>query len=365
MRRSSCRAGLLVASATALVAGAAHAELHVERAADAEACPDPATFAQRAGDGLSDERKRSMGITVRFERTSSGFASAVRATDGSERTLDDRSSSCDGLAEATLLAVRLAFDRDDAAPPASPPAREERSAERQPRPRAAHAELLAGALGALGLGGSFGGRVVGAAVLGGQEEWSIGLTGFVFLRQTEQFGSGTVENSMVGGGLDTCRRARFERLLGGTMLALCGRDVHEPRAGTEGGASRAPQGREHLADRAAEGNAAARPVRRAILPQTFGTWCSKAGYDSRWVDRWLGHKPKGTAAKHYVKDTPHFEDVVLREPRPGIIAPFPPIPEDLAKRPENRPDNVIRLIPDAYECEGRDLNPYRSYPTGT
>jgi integrase len=62
---------------------------------------------------------------------------------------------------------------------------------------------------------------------------------------------------------------------------------------------------------------------------TFATWCTKAGYDSAWVSRWLGHKPKGTAAKHYVKDVPHFEDVNLKPVPPGTVPPFPELPVGL------------------------------------
>jgi len=35
----------------------------------------------------------------------------------------------------------------------------------------------------------------------------------------------------------------------------------------------------------------------------FATWCARSGFDSAWIDAWLGHVPKTTAAKHYVKDT--------------------------------------------------------------
>lgn len=216
-------------SATTLVATAARADVRVERADDAKACPDPATFASRASEGISDERRRSVGITVRFERTTSGFASAVRTSDGSERALDDPSSSCDGLAEATLLAVRLAFDRDD-----GPPAPAERPADAPPRRSAVHPDLFAGVLGAVGLGGSVGGRVVGAAVLGAHEEWSVGATAFLLLPQTERFGSGTVETSVVGGGLDACRQAPFGSL-GGTIVGLCGRMEIARLAGTSRG----------------------------------------------------------------------------------------------------------------------------------
>jgi integrase len=62
---------------------------------------------------------------------------------------------------------------------------------------------------------------------------------------------------------------------------------------------------------------------------TFATWCSMAGYDSAWIAIWLGHKPKGTAAKHYVKNVPHFEDALLKPTPPGLVPPFPPLPESL------------------------------------
>jgi hypothetical protein len=71
-------------------------------------------------------------------------------------------------------------------------------------------------------------------VLGAREEWSLGLTGFVLLPQSEQFGSGTIETSPVGGGLDACRQARFD-LLGGTILGVCGRTEVARLSGTSRG----------------------------------------------------------------------------------------------------------------------------------
>lgn len=93
--------------------------------------------------------------------------------------------------------------------------------------------------------------------------------------------------------------------------------------------------REHLLvagikrDELQHGTATLKPFDIRSLRTTFATWCSKAGYDSTWVSRWLGHKPAGTAAKHYVKDVPAFEDVVLRPVQPGTIGPFPPLPTSL------------------------------------
>jgi integrase len=103
---------------------------------------------------------------------------------------------------------------------------------------------------------------------------------------------------------------------------------------------------------------------------TFATWCTKAGYDSTWIDAWLGHKPKTTAAKHYVKETPGFADVHVKASRPGVVPPFPPLPARLLARRAGS-GRVLAFQPERsndsepLRCEGGDLNPYRIYPTGT
>jgi len=103
---------------------------------------------------------------------------------------------------------------------------------------------------------------------------------------------------------------------------------------------------------------------------TFATWCAKAGIDSAWVDAWLGHKPKSTSAKHYVKDTPTFEEINMKAAPPGFVAPFPPLPAALLTRPDSSGGVLAFWSGDpekmpGFLCEGRDLNPYRSYPAGT
>lgn len=88
---------------------------------------------------------------------------------------------------------------------------------------------------------------------------------------------------------------------------------------------------------------------------TFATWCSP--YDSAWVDNWLGHKPQSTAAKHYDKSTPHFNDATVRAAAPGIVPTFPELPAGLL-RPiggelrywSGAPNDSATL-----QCEGRDL----------
>jgi integrase len=89
---------------------------------------------------------------------------------------------------------------------------------------------------------------------------------------------------------------------------------------------------------------------------TFATWTAQAGYDSTWLDVWIGHKPKSTSAKHYVKQTPAFEDVTLKSVLPGVTPPFPPIPTSLFRGQnsglvlDQTAANVAILL-----CEGRDL----------
>jgi integrase len=93
------------------------------------------------------------------------------------------------------------------------------------------------------------------------------------------------------------------------------------------------------------------------LRTCFATWCRRSGCDSADIDVWLGHKPKTTAAKHYVKDTGTLPAGV-----------FPKLPLEITDgdvNPGVKCERPPSMIPDGYLCEGRDLNPYRSYPTGT
>ena len=140
-----------------------------------------------------------------------------------ERALDDRAAGCDGLAEATLLAVRLALDV-----PAEPPAPAEPSDHDTPAPIVAgdphprHVEILAGGLAAFGIGSAFapGVRAGGALTLGSEAQWSIGVTGFALASRTQTLGAGAVSIGALGGGVDLCRRHRFGA---SWRVGLCGR----------------------------------------------------------------------------------------------------------------------------------------------
>lgn len=91
----------------------------------------------------------------------------------------------------------------------------------------------------------------------------------------------------------------------------------------------------------------------------FATWCARSRFDSAWIDVWLGHAPKTTAAKHYVKDTGELTAGVFPSLPPDLQNSGPSGPISAGGRP-----NASELLK-ATMCEGRDLNPYRSYPTGT
>ena len=58
---------------------------------------------------------------------------------------------------------------------------------------------------------------------------------------------------------------------------------------------------------------------------TFATFCALSGFDSAWIDAWLGHAAKTTAAKHYVKATGQLTAGV-----------FPALAEDLLIRTDAR-----------------------------
>ena len=67
-------------------------------------------------------------------------------------------------------------------------------------------------------------------------------------------------------------------------------------------------------------------------------------------------EPKTTAAKHDVKDTGAMTAVA-----------FPALPTELVDRtrePGQALGQAARKC-SILQCEGRELNPYRSYPTGT
>src|SRR4051794_17652871 len=101
------------------MSGAARAEVRVERGDGADSCPDGDTFASRIHDGSAPRADASRDVTVRFERTPMGYRSSVFTADGMRRTLVDDAANCDGLTEATLLAVKLALDVSDVPAPAS------------------------------------------------------------------------------------------------------------------------------------------------------------------------------------------------------------------------------------------------------
>lgn len=80
---------------------------------------------------------------------------------------------------------------------------------------------------------------------------------------------------------------------------------------------------------------------------TFATWCARSGFDSAWIDAWLGHAPKTTSAKHYVKDTGAMTSGV-----------FPVVPDELLGRRSIGSVLDLRASDsESLRCEGRDLNP--------
>lgn len=212
----------------------ARADVRVERGEDAGTCPDGAAFVARMTEG---EGRAS--ITVRFERTPAGYRSAIVTADGKQRSLADEGPTCDGLAEATLLAVRLALDAAPTTPatPVTPvttsavvvSAPQTVASPESPapsvEPRATGApfggELLASGLLAVGVGSSLApGLRGGAAVTLGKGRWSVGITGALLPSKTHDVGAGQVDVSVVGGGVEGCGRARVNRSL---LVALCGR----------------------------------------------------------------------------------------------------------------------------------------------
>jgi hypothetical protein len=93
------------------------------------------------------------------------------------------------------------------------------------------------------------------------------------------------------------------------------------------------------------GTTTVRPFDVRSFRTCFATWCARSGFDSAWIDAWLGHAPKTTAAKHYVKDTGAMTSGV-----------FPELPAALLRRsgPRTGPSGSKSM---KLQCEGRDLKP--------
>lgn len=219
----------------------ARAELQVHRSEGADSCPDTLSFAGRMRDGSVDAAARASAsasdIIVRFEHTASGYRSSVIMPDGKRRSLTDDAPTCEGLAEATVLAVKLALDLEtapadtDVGPAASAVVRPALSppdvATPPPHDPSAGrtstvAEISASGVLAFGLGSPAApGARGGAALVLGEGRWSIGMTGLVLPAQTREIGDGAVDVSILGGGVEGCGRVP----VGGRALlfALCGR----------------------------------------------------------------------------------------------------------------------------------------------
>ena len=97
-----------------------------------------------------------------------------------------------------------------------------------------------------------------------------------------------------------------------------------------------------------EGTATLRAFDVRSFRTTFATWCARSGFDSAWIDTWLGHAPKSTAAKHYIKAT-------------GALASgvFPALPPCLGEGFGLVLGFWSSCLNDSesLECEGRDLKP--------
>lgn len=240
----------------------AHAEVRVERSSEAASCPDTAALLERVRDGEAPAAHEPL-LIVRFHRTPTGFRASI-ASNGTERSLDDDATSCEGLAEATAVAVKLALDSAATpGPPApTPPTLGETPSQEPSRPTAAPAEprksLEIGARAVL----LFGlidpvapGAHVGASFVSRHRAWSIGVTGLVLPTQTRALGEGAVDTSAIGGGVEGC--ARFpaaERL----AFGLCARAEVLRLAGHARGYTEADSRARALFTGAALGRVAAR-----------------------------------------------------------------------------------------------------------
>lgn len=218
-------------------ASTADATVSVTRREGAESCPDERAFARR----MSSDAGERTGIDTRdvhveFERTSTGYRSTVRLASGAQRSLSDDASSCDGIADATALAIKLALDLEAgtgaanapthvaANAPASSPSVASEAPPIAPDDsvlRVPHAEMTVSGVVVAGLATPIATGVrAGATLLFHRTRWSLGLTGLALPAQSVDVGEGTVDISVFGGGLEGCGRTPVYRTL---SAALCAR----------------------------------------------------------------------------------------------------------------------------------------------
>jgi hypothetical protein len=217
----------LVALAVVTPTRNASAEVRVTRADDAAECPDAAAFDKRLRDDVNVDRNART-ILVHFERGPNGYRASVRTAEGMQRSLHD--PSCDALAEAALLTVKLALEAP--APSVLPeqpdaPSVDARDAREPvlPRPRttARGGEVRVAAVLAVGVGSPSapGFRAGVATTFAPSARWSAsaGITGLVLATQTRSLGTGEVDISVAGGGVEGCVRHRISFLLRGAACA--------------------------------------------------------------------------------------------------------------------------------------------------
>jgi integrase len=105
------------------------------------------------------------------------------------------------------------------------------------------------------------------------------------------------------------------------------------------------------------GTSVSKPLRWHDLRATGLTWYAVEGRSSAELRDIAGHT-QSSMTDRYVRAAG-----VLRGGRFG--APFPPLPAALGFRSSFAPEAKLSAILAAKQCEGGDLNPYRSYPTRT
>jgi hypothetical protein len=205
------------------VSHAARADVRIEHSDGADSCPDAISFANRLREAGAAEPAMARSITVRFEHAENRYRSWISMGGGKRRSLADDSPNCEGLAEATVLAVKMALELEGpaevtAAPPEVAEVHPDASVARYAAPIA---EISASGVLAFGIVSPVAAGVRGGAGLVlGQRRWSIGVTGLALPSRTRNVGEGTVDVSVLGGGLEGCGRLPIG---GSLLLALCGR----------------------------------------------------------------------------------------------------------------------------------------------
>lgn len=169
--------------------------LSVDRARGGD-CPDAAALVTKTS---ASGAKRPFvdggvgGFRVVFVRENEKLRATIEAPGGRSRVLEETSASCDGLADAVVVALVLASDAEGDRPAPAPLPRETPDAAPAPAPRWPLARLSAGGAASIGVVRDAAPAVMAGVHLGPRSRFRGGLLLTIVPTQTLALGRGSVD----------------------------------------------------------------------------------------------------------------------------------------------------------------------------